>query len=173
MNDIKTLVEGQADSLKSLGSKLPTDYKDTYSPEILETFENKHPEEDYIVTFDCTEFTNLCAKTHQPDYAKFVISYIPDKLMVESKSLKLYLFSFRNTAGFHEPTVNTIKNDLVKLLNPKYIEVFGIFAVRGGIAIHPFATHVRYDCPQYLNLQKQRQLDRLRDGASRVVKYDI
>ena len=112
-----------------------TKYADTYSPQVLETFKNKHPENEYLVTLNCPEFTSLCPKTGQPDFAKIVIQYIPREDMVESKSLKLYLFSFRNQGDFHEDCVNIIMKDLIKLMNPRYIEVRGIFTPRGGISI--------------------------------------
>ena len=99
-----------------------TPYRYDYTPEVLETFENKHPENDYLVTLDCPEFTSLCPKTGQPDFGHIIINYIPRTLMVESKSLKLYLFSFRNHGDFHEDCVNIIMKDLVKLMDPKYIE---------------------------------------------------
>lgn len=117
-----------------------TEYRDRYSPEVLETFVNKHPENEYLVTFRCPEFTSLCPKTGQPDFAEIIINYIPRERMVESKSLKLYLFSFRNHGDFHEDCINIILNDLWALMNPKYLEVRGIFTPRGGIAIHPFAN---------------------------------
>ena len=117
-------------------TKYPTDY----DPGLLETFENKHADNEYVVTLDCPEFTTLCPKTGQPDFGHIVISYIPRKRMVESKSLKLYLFSFRNHGDFHEDVVNIIMKDLQKLMDPKYIEVKGIFMPRGGISIHPFAN---------------------------------
>lgn len=120
-----------------------TKYADKYSPDVLETFINKHPENDYMVTFDCPEFTSLCPITGQPDFAKIIINYIPDKKMVESKSLKLYLFSFRNQGDFHEDCINIIMKDLVKLMQPKYLEVKGIFTPRGGIAIYPFANYAK------------------------------
>lgn len=116
-------------------------YPTQYDPDILETFVNKHPDHDYVVTFNCPEFTSLCPKTGQPDFAKIIINYIPDRLMVESKSLKLYLFSFRNHGDFHEDCINIILKDLVKLMAPRYIEVTGIFTPRGGIAIYPFANY--------------------------------
>lgn len=122
--------------LGSAGTVYPTDY----APGMLETFKNKHPGHDYLVTLNCPEFTSLCPKTGQPDFAKILISYIPRERMVESKSLKLYLFSFRNHGDFHEDCVNIIMKDLVRLMDPKYIEVKGIFTPRGGIAIHPFAN---------------------------------
>ena len=122
--------------LGSNGTEYPTDY----APELLETFENKHPENEYVVTLDCPEFTTLCPKTGQPDFGHIVISYIPRHRMVESKSLKLYLFSFRNHGDFHEDVVNIIMKDLQRLMDPKYIEVKGYFMPRGGISIHPFAN---------------------------------
>lgn len=122
--------------LGNTGVKYPTEY----SPEILETFVNKHPGREYLVTFICPEFTSLCPKTGQPDFAKIIINYIPRERMVESKSLKLYLFSFRNHGDFHEDCVNIILNDLKALMDPQYIEVKGIFTPRGGISIYPFAN---------------------------------
>lgn len=123
--------------LGNTGVKYPTEY----CPEILETFVNKHPENEYLVTFNCPEFTSLCPKTGQPDFAKIIINYIPRELMVESKSLKLYLFSFRNHGDFHEDCINIIMKDLVKLMNPRYLEVIGLFTPRGGISIYPFANY--------------------------------
>lgn len=122
--------------LGAAGVEYPTDY----APQMLETFPNKHPENEYLVTFTCPEFTSLCPKTGQPDFGRIIINYIPGKEMVESKSLKLYLFSFRNHGDFHEDCVNIIMKDLISLMDPKYIEVKGIFTPRGGIAIHPFAN---------------------------------
>ena len=108
------------EGLKSLGNK--TTYNFGYAPEVLETFENKHPDNDYWVRFNCPEFTSLCPITGQPDFAEIRISYIPHIKMVESKSLKLYLFSFRNRGDFHEDCVNIIMKDLIKLMDPKYID---------------------------------------------------
>ena len=96
----------QNENLKALGKT--TEYRTTYAPEVLETFMNKHCENDYWVRFNCPEFTSLCPITGQPDFAEIRINYIPDKKMVESKSLKLYLFSFRNHPSFHEEVVNTV-----------------------------------------------------------------
>ena len=126
------------ENLKLLGKK--TEYKSDYAPEVLETFVNRHMENDYFVKFNCPEFTSLCPITGQPDFATIYISYIPDELMVESKSLKLYLFSFRNHGGFHEDCVNKIMKDLVSLMNPRYIEVWGKFTPRGGISIDPYCN---------------------------------
>ena len=116
---------------------------DRYAPEVLESFVNKHQENDYWVRFNCPEFTSLCPITGQPDFAEIRIEYIPDVRMVESKSLKLYLFSFRNHGDFHEDCVNIIMKDLIRLMDPKYIEVTGLFTPRGGISIHPYANYGR------------------------------
>lgn len=112
-----------------------------YAPELLEYFQNKHPDNDYFVKFNCPEFTSLCPITGQPDFATITISYIPGDRMVESKSLKLYLFSFRNHGDFHEDCVNIIMKDLIALLSPKYIEVWGKFLPRGGISIDPYCNY--------------------------------
>lgn len=127
------------EQLSLLGEK--TVYKDDYAPEVLEAFDNKHPENDYWVRFNCPEFTSLCPITGQPDFAEIRISYIPEIKMVESKSLKLYMFSFRNHGAFHEDCVNIIMKDLIRLMNPKYIEVTGIFTPRGGISIYPYCNY--------------------------------
>ena len=125
--------------LGNQGTKYPMDY----APEMLETFVNKHQDTDYFVKFNCPEFTSLCPLTGQPDFATIYISYVPDVKMVESKSLKLYLFSFRNHGDFHEDCINIIMKDLVKLMDPKYIEVWGKFTPRGGISIDPYTHYGR------------------------------
>ena len=132
-----------------------TKYPTEYAPEVLETFINKHPDNDYLVTFTCPEFTSLCPKTGQPDFARIIINYIPREKMVESKSLKLYLFSFRNHGDFHEDCVNIIMKDLIKLMEPRYIEVIGRFTPRGGISIIPFAN---YGDDQHQDMVKARLL---------------
>ena len=134
-------MERKEEGLKALGAK--TVYHMDYAPEVLEAFENRHQENDYWVRFNCPEFTSLCPITGQPDFAEIRISYIPDKRMVESKSLKLYILSFRNHGDFHEDCVNTIMKDLIKLMDPRYIEVTGFFTPRGGISIHPYANYGR------------------------------
>ena len=96
-------------------------YKYEYDPGVLETFQNKHPENDYFVKFNCPEFTSLCPITGQPDFATITISYVPEERMVESKSLKLYLFSYRNHGDFHEDCVNKI--------------------IRGGLSIDPYCNY--------------------------------
>ena len=129
-------------NLTLLGSK-QTIYPTEYNPELLETFDNKNPELDYWVRFNCPEFTSLCPITGQPDFAEIRIAYIPSERMVESKSLKRYLFSYRNHGAFHEDCVNRIMKDLIALMDPKYIEVTGYFLPRGGISIYPYANYGR------------------------------
>lgn len=132
------MADRKEEGLSALGGK--TVYSKAYTPEVLEAFTNLNQDLDYWVKFNCPEFTALCPITGQPDFAEIVISYIPDVKMVESKSLKLYLHSFRNHGSFHEDCVNTILKDLRKLMDPKYIEVTGLFVPRGGISIHPYAN---------------------------------
>ena len=134
--------ENELNGVTLLGNQ-NTKYKYDYDPDVLETFVNKHSDNDYMVTFDAYEFTSKCPKTGQPDFAKVYINYIPNEKMVESKSLKLYLFSFRNHGDFHEDCINIIMKDLVKLMEPKYLEVIGIFSPRGGISIFPFANYAK------------------------------
>jgi len=107
----------------------------------LETFKNPAPERDYEIAFDCPEFTCLCPMTGQPDFAHFKITYVPDQLCVELKSLKLYLWSFRNEGAFHEAVTNRILSDLVGALAPRRCTVVGDFFVRGGIGTVVTATH--------------------------------
>ena len=143
-------------SLGAAGVKYPTQY----APEVLETFINKHPDIEYLVTFTCPEFTSLCPKTGHPDFAKILINYIPRERMVESKSLKLYLFSFRNHGDFHEDCINIIMKDLVKLMDPRYLEVIGLFTPRGGISIYPFAN---YGDAEHQDMVKQRMMAAFRN----------
>lgn len=132
--------EKELEGVTLLGNQ-GTKYNYSYDPDILERFPNKHPGNDYFVKFNCPEFTSLCPMTGQPDFATVYISYVPDKLLVESKSLKLYLFSFRNHGDFHEDCMNVIMKDLIKLMDPKYIEVWGKFTPRGGISIDPYCNY--------------------------------
>lgn len=134
------MIKREKEGLTKLGSR-HTEYAADYDPGLLETFRNRHPEYDYFVKFNCPEFTSLCPITGQPDFAAITISYVPDKYLVESKSLKLYLFSFRNHGGFHEDVVNRIMKDLTRVLDPKYIEVWGRFLPRGGISIDPYSNY--------------------------------
>lgn len=143
-----------------LGNKR-VEYPTRYCPEILEAFDNKHPENEYLVTFMCPEFTSLCPMTGQPDFAKIIINYIPRVKMVESKSLKLYLFGFRNHGDFHEDCVNIIMKDLVRLMNPRYLEVIGLFTPRGGISIYPFAN---YADEEHQDMKRSRMLAAFRNN---------
>jgi 7-cyano-7-deazaguanine reductase len=120
-----------------LGAK-KTVYADRYSPAALETFVNKHPGRDYWVTFTCPEFTSLCPMTGQPDFATLTIQYIPGRLMVESKSLKLYLTSFRNHGAFHEDCTLAIAGRLVQFLAPRWLRIAGYWYPRGGMPIDVF-----------------------------------
>src|SRR6188474_2665969 len=107
----------------------------------LEIFSNPHPERDYLNSFECPEFTCLCPKTGQPDFATIVISYTPDQLCVELKSLKLYLWSYRDEGAFHEAVTNRIAYDLIAALAPRRLAVHGLFKVRGGITTEVVVTH--------------------------------
>lgn len=118
-----------------------TEYNFEYRADLLDAFDNKHTGNEYFVKFNCPEFTTLCPITGQPDFATIYLSYLPDKKLAESKSIKLYLFSFRNHGFSHEDSVNTIMNDLVELLEPKYIEVWGKFLPRGGLSIDPYCNY--------------------------------
>ena len=99
----------------------------------LETFPNPNPERDYEIRMDCPEFTCLCPMTGQPDFATIRVRYVPDRLCVELKAFKLYLWSFRNEGAFHEAVTNQIVDDLVAALTPRRLTVEGDFMVRGGI----------------------------------------
>ena len=149
------------DGLTLLGAG-STQYAGGYAPELLETFENKHPERDYVVTFRCPEFTSLCPITGQPDFATLYVNYVPDVRMVESKSLKLYLFGFRNHGAFHEDVVNVICDDLVALMEPKYLEVRGMFYPRGGISIYPFVNYAKPGAG-YEAIARRRMFEQLAD----------
>ena len=146
--------ETDLNGITKLGNN-QTEYASQYDPGLLECFENKHPDNDYWVTFNCPEFTSLCPKTGQPDFANITIQYIPGEKMVESKSLKLYLFSFRNHGDFHEDCINIIMKDLVNLMGPKYIEVYGRFLPRGGISIDPWCNYGR-DGTEFEGLAAER-----------------
>ncbi|MGE5248774.1 MAG: preQ(1) synthase [Bacteroidota bacterium] len=109
----------------------------------LEAFPNHNPERFYRVTLETSEFTCLCPATGQPDFATIRVDYVPDQKVVESKSFKLYLWSYRNEGVFHEHVINTILDDLVKALDPHYIRVTGVFNIRGGIGITVQADHLK------------------------------
>ena len=121
------------------------DYPDSPEKAKIETFRNAFPKRDYIITFDYPEFTSLCPITGQPDFGHITINYIAKEKCIESKALKLYLFSYRNHNTFHEVAVNTILDDLVAACKPKWMQVIGDFMPRGGIAIHVTAEHGKKD----------------------------
>jgi 7-cyano-7-deazaguanine reductase len=146
------------DTVNKLGSK-NTEYTYDYNQNILETFENSHQKNDYWVTLNADEFTSLCPITNQPDFGTLIINYIPHINMVESKSLKLYLFSFINNGEFHEDVVNKIGKDLVSLMQPKYLEVIGLFYPRGNISIHPTFSY-NNGKKRYKKIEKHRFLNR-------------
>ncbi len=158
MMDSQNYKEKRTQEVTQLGSE-HTEYKYEYDPTLLETFENVHPQMDYWVTLNADEFSSLCPKTNQPDFGTLIINYIPNIKMVESKSLKLYLFSFLNSGEFHEDVVNKIGKDLVALMEPKYLEVIGLFYPRGNISIHP-AFFYSNEEPKYKEIQKYRFLNR-------------
>ena len=130
----KNRIDKKHKTLSILG-RIRTPYPEDPAEARLESFANKHPDRDYTVTFDCPEFTALCPVTSQPDFGRISIKYIPDKLCLESKSLKLYLFAFRNHGTFHEEAVNRILDDIQRAVKPRRITVTGIFNTRGGISI--------------------------------------
>lgn len=111
----------------------------------LETFPNPNPERDYEIAFEAPEFTCLCPMTGQPDFATIRIRYIPDERCVELKSLKLYLWSYRDEGTFHEAVTNRIAGDLIAAIDPRFLEVEGDFYVRGGISTKVKVTHVKKD----------------------------
>lgn len=135
-----------------------TEYPATYSPDLLEAFDNKNPEAVAWTSLICTEFTSLCPKTGQPDFARIYVNYIADTKMVESKSLKLYLFSFRNHGDFHEDCIQTICDDLQNLMQARFIEVIGEFTPRGGIAIYPYASAANGE-KEFEELLRRRRLE--------------
>jgi 7-cyano-7-deazaguanine reductase len=150
--------------LTKLGSQ-KTKYYDKPDIRILETFDNQHQDFPYLVPFICTEFTSLCPKTGQPDFATIEILYIPRVKMVESKSLKLYLFSYRNQGEFHEDVINRIWKDLWEVLDPKYLRIYGNFNIRGGIAIKPMRVAISEDTDEEEKLgyrEMVKQFDRIK-----------
>jgi len=152
------IISNREEELSQLGSSSTT-YSYSYDPKLLETFENAHQENDYWVTLNADEFTSLCPITNQPDFGTLIINYIPHIKMVESKSLKLYLFSFINNGEFHEDVVNKIGKDLVALMKPKYLEVIGLFYPRGNISIHPTFSYNNGE-NYYQELEKHRFFNR-------------
>lgn len=147
--------------LTKLGNQ-KTKYPKKPSIKILETFRNEH-NLPFVAPFECFEFSSLCPKTGQPDESTIYINYIPHKECVESKSLKLYLFSFRNTGQFMEDITNRICNDLIKVLDPLYIEVYAKFNSRGGIFLRPYVRkyHEMFDMKNILIQQNKKHLNGL------------
>ena len=129
-------------NIKSLGSGTTKYDYDEPTPDILETFKNTAIGRDYLIELKLPEFTSFCPKTRQPDFANFYIRYIPDLVCLESKSIKLYMGAFRNFGCFMESTVNKIIDDWVSVCAPKWIEVQGIFAPRGGITLNVYSEYV-------------------------------
>jgi 7-cyano-7-deazaguanine reductase len=123
------------DSL-SLGNT--TTYHSSPNIKILEKVANPHPDVDYAARFSCPEFTSICPITSQPDFANLIIDYLPNKYILESKSLKLYLFSYRNHGSFHEDCTVRIAKDICKTINPKWLRISGFWYPRGGIPIDVF-----------------------------------
>ena len=133
----------KAKEFKNLGHK--TVYPSKPNKTILEVFKNSYPNSLYLVPLVCNEFTAICPVTGQPDFAKLEIVYVPRIDMVESKSLKLYLHSFRNEGIFHEEVINRIFNDLWEKMDPRFMRVIGDFSVRGGISIKPLIQKIAAD----------------------------
>ncbi|MBI5470156.1 NADPH-dependent 7-cyano-7-deazaguanine reductase QueF [Candidatus Kaiserbacteria bacterium] len=123
-------------NLRQLGHQVA--FADSPDKAILETVPNPHPGTNYLVRFTCPEFTSICPKTGQPDFAHLVIDYVPDKKIVESKSLKLYFYSFRNHGAFHEDCTVMIAKRLIKELSPKWLRIGGYWFPRGGMPIDVF-----------------------------------
>lgn len=135
---------GDKEDLRELNNENLT-FHSEYNPSCLKTLNNGYTDHDYYVKLNCPEFTSLCPVTGQPNFATITISYIPNKMLVESMSLKLYLSSFRNQENYHEDCVNIIMKDLITLLDPKYIEVTGKFLPRGGISVDPYCNYGKPD----------------------------
>ena len=132
---MKKLKNGRFSKLTLLTSS-KTSFPDSPERVSLEVFENLYSDRNYEITFDCIEFTSLCPVTGQPDFGEISIRYVPDRLCVESKSLKLFLFSFRNFNTFHEEAVNIITDKISEACSPRWLEVSGKFRPRGGVAIN-------------------------------------
>ena len=127
----------------TLLSRPATSYPDSPEKARLESFPNKYSNREYLVEFNCPEFTSVCPMTGQPDFAKIIITYIPDLKCLESKSLKIYLFAFRNVGMFHEEITNRILDDLVAACQPRWARVRGLMNPRGGISIDVSAEYCR------------------------------
>ena len=138
---MSTRSQDQTQDLKVLGTGRLQSPEGGPSVALLEAFPNCFPQRPYVISISFPEFTSLCPVTGQPDFGHIIVRYVPDKKCIESKSLKLYLYSFRNTNTFHEESVNTILDAVVKTCSPRRAEVIGRFRPRGGIAINVKATY--------------------------------
>jgi len=134
----------------------------------LESFKNKHPDANYLIPFLCNEFTVLCPRTGQPDFARIEIIYVADKLCLESKSLKFYLFSFRNRGEFHEDAANGIFKDLWKFLKPKHMRIWADFFVRGGISIKPMVMKFS----DKISESEKREIEKMVENYDRRAHFD-
>jgi 7-cyano-7-deazaguanine reductase len=126
--------------LKLLGT--PSAFPETPSGGVLEAFDNRYPQRDYLIRFECADFTSLCPITGQPDFARLRIEYVADRRCIETKSLKFYLAAYRNARAFNEEVTNRILDDLVAACQPRWMKVVGEFASRGGISLAVEAEHV-------------------------------
>jgi 7-cyano-7-deazaguanine reductase len=142
-------------SLKLLG-QAAVDYPESPSAKTLETFRNEYSRRRYLIRFECPEFTCMCPVTGQPDFASITIEYVPDTLCIESKSLKFYLASYRNTRNFNEEIVNRILEDLLTACRPRQAVVYGEFAARGGISI---SVDAHFPDDQGTGLDGQRMIE--------------
>ncbi len=137
-------------------------------PAVIETFANRHFDLDYLIPFVCNEFTALCPKTGQPDFAKVEVLYVADKSCLESKSLKLYLFSFRNQGEFHEDAANRIFKDLWKILKPRYMRLWADFYARGGISIKPMILKFSKN----ISTERRKEITELAENYDRRAYFD-
>lgn len=134
----------------------------------LDVFENKNKGFNYLIPFICNEFTTLCPKTGQPDFAKIEIIYVPDKVCLESKSLKLYLFSFRDKGNFHEDVANSVFRDIWNKIEPKYMRIWADFTVRGGISIKPMI--IRF--AKSVIKEEKKEIEKLAENYDRKAYFD-
>lgn len=131
----------ETNGLSKLGSSTKYNF-DSPGSHILEAFDNRYPQRDYVITFIHPEFTSLCPMTGQPDFATITLRYVPDSKCVESKSFKLYMAAFRNYGAFMESITNKIADDLIEVLKPRCLEIYAEFNIRGGTAIKVRVNYV-------------------------------
>ena len=135
----------ETNTLKNLGSHNTKYSYDNPSKDLLETFQNQYPDRDYVVEYIFNEFTSLCPKTYQPDFATIKIEYTPDKLCIETKSLKTYFLSYRQYGAFMETLTNQILDDCVSVCKPRWMRITSNFNTRGGTLINVIAEHISDD----------------------------